>query len=92
MLMNLAEHRPKALLADKGYHSNSIRDGLKRRGIKPVIPPKQTASKQSAITRNSTKPEMVLNGTSVSLNRPAVSQHATIKQPPRSSLSYAWLP
>ena len=36
--MDLAEHLPKALLADKGYDSNEIRNDLKRRGIKPVIP------------------------------------------------------
>jgi transposase len=31
---------PKALLADKAYDTDAIRDDLKKRGIKPVIPPK----------------------------------------------------
>ena len=39
-LINLPQQTPKALLADKGYDSNAIRDDLKRRGIKPVIQPK----------------------------------------------------
>jgi transposase len=38
--MELAERKPKALIADKGYDSDAIRDDLKRRGIKPVIPPR----------------------------------------------------
>ncbi len=43
--MDLAEHQPKALLADKGYDSNSIRADLKRRGIKSVIPPQSNRIK-----------------------------------------------
>ena len=39
-MIDLAERQPKALLADKGYDSNDIRNDLKRRGIKPVIPPR----------------------------------------------------
>jgi transposase len=31
---------PDALLADKAYDSDAIRDDLKTRGIKAVIPPK----------------------------------------------------
>lgn len=38
--MGLADRSPKALIADKGYDSNDIRNDLKSRGIKPVIPPK----------------------------------------------------
>lgn len=38
--MDLAERKPHALLADKGYDSNDIREDLKRRGIKSVIPPR----------------------------------------------------
>lgn len=45
MLMDLAENQPKALLADKGYDSNDIRNDLKRRGIKPVIPSKSNRIK-----------------------------------------------
>ena len=39
-LIDLPEQQPKALLADKAYDSDAIRDDLKRRGIKAVIPPK----------------------------------------------------
>ncbi|BFU92541.1 MAG: hypothetical protein NTAFB01_37280 [Nitrospira sp.] len=39
-LIDLAEHQPKALLADKGYDSNAIHNDLKRRGIKPVMSPR----------------------------------------------------
>jgi len=31
--------RPKALVADKAYDSAEFRQGLRRRGIKPTIPP-----------------------------------------------------
>lgn len=40
ILMDLAERKPEALLADKGYDSNDIREDLKRRVIKSVIPPR----------------------------------------------------
>ena len=33
---------PEALLADKAYDTDAIRDDLKKRGIKSVIPPKST--------------------------------------------------
>jgi transposase len=36
----LPEQAPGALLADKAYDTDAIRDDLKKRGIKPVIPPK----------------------------------------------------
>ena len=39
-LINLPEQTPDALLADKAYDSDAIRDDLKKRGIKAVIPPK----------------------------------------------------
>ena len=39
-LIDLPEHKPKALLADKAYDSDAIRADLKRRGIKAVIPPR----------------------------------------------------
>jgi transposase len=39
-LIALPERLPKALLADKGYDSNAIRDDLQARGIRPVIPPR----------------------------------------------------
>jgi len=34
---------PEALLADKAYDTDAIRDDLKKRGIKSVIPPKSTS-------------------------------------------------
>ncbi|MGH8527870.1 MAG: IS5 family transposase [Gammaproteobacteria bacterium] len=39
-LIDLPEQTPDALLADKAYDSDAIRDDLKKRGIKAVIPPK----------------------------------------------------
>ena len=39
-LIDLPEQAPDALLADKAYDTDAIRDDLKKRGIKPVIPPK----------------------------------------------------
>jgi transposase len=39
-LIDLPERAPDALLADKAYDSDAIRDDLKARGIKAVIPPK----------------------------------------------------
>jgi len=39
-LIDLPEKTPDALLADKAYDSDAIRDDLKKRGIKAVIPPK----------------------------------------------------
>lgn len=40
VLIELPERAPDALLADKGYDTNPIRDDLKRRGIRAVIPPR----------------------------------------------------
>jgi hypothetical protein len=39
-LIDLPEQAPDALLADKASDTDTIRDDLKKRGIKPVIPPK----------------------------------------------------
>jgi transposase len=36
----LPEQPSEALLADKGYDTNAIRDDLKQRGIRAVIPPR----------------------------------------------------
>ena len=39
-LIDLPEQTPDALIADKAYDVDAIRNDLKKRGIKPVIPPK----------------------------------------------------
>lgn len=39
-LISLPEQAPQALLADKGYDADAIRDDLASRNIKPVIPGK----------------------------------------------------
>jgi transposase len=39
-LINLPEQAPDALLADKAYDTDAIRDDLKKRGTKVAIPPK----------------------------------------------------
>jgi transposase len=38
-LIGAAPNYPAALLADKAYDADRIREDLKRKGIKPVIPP-----------------------------------------------------
>jgi transposase len=44
-LIDLPERAPGALLADKAYDSDAIRDDLKKRGIRAVIPPKSNRTK-----------------------------------------------
>ena len=39
-LIELPEQKPDALIADEGYDTEAIRDDLKKRGIRPVIPTK----------------------------------------------------
>lgn len=39
-MIDLPEHPPAALLVDQAYDTDAIRDDLKKRGIKAVIPPK----------------------------------------------------
>jgi transposase len=41
----LPERAPDALVADKAYDSDAIRDDLKQRGICAVIPPKSNRTK-----------------------------------------------
>jgi transposase len=45
-LINLPDQAPKALLADKAYDTDPIRNDLRRRRIKAVIPPKSNRKKQ----------------------------------------------
>jgi transposase len=45
MLIDLPEQAADALLADKAYHTDAIREDLKERGIKPVISPKSNRAK-----------------------------------------------
>ena len=44
-LIDLPEQTPDALIADKAYDVDAIRNDLKKRGIKPVIPPKSNRIK-----------------------------------------------
>lgn len=39
-LLDMPVTKPKALLADKGYDSDGVRESLLWRGILPIIPPK----------------------------------------------------
>lgn len=41
----MPERVPDALVADKAYDTDAIRDDLKERGIKPVIPSKSNRTK-----------------------------------------------
>jgi transposase len=45
MLIDLPEQAADALLANKAYDTDAIREDLKERGIKPVIPPKSNRAK-----------------------------------------------
>ncbi len=51
-LIGLVGKKPNALIADKGYDSNEIRNDLKSRGIKPVIPPR--SNRKNPIRYNKT--------------------------------------
>src|SRR5262245_57942631 len=44
-LIDLPERTPDALVADKAYDSDAIRNDLKQRGIRAVIPPKSNRTK-----------------------------------------------
>jgi transposase len=44
-LIELPERAPGALVADKAYDSDAIRDDLKQRGIRAVIPPRSNRAK-----------------------------------------------
>jgi len=43
-LICLPEHTPDALIADRTYDANVIRDDLKKRGIRPVISPESNCT------------------------------------------------
>jgi Transposase DDE domain len=45
-LIDLAEQTPDVLIADKAYDTDPIRDDLRKRRIKPVIPPKSNRTVQ----------------------------------------------
>ena len=57
-LIDLPDTDPDALIADEGYDSDAIRNDLKARGIRPVIPPRSNRktvirwSKRLYIERN----------------------------------------
>jgi transposase len=44
-LIELPERAPGALVADRAYDSDAIRDDLKQRGIRAVIPPRSNRTK-----------------------------------------------
>jgi transposase len=46
-LLDIPVAKPKALLADKGYDGDAVREDLLWRGILPIIPPK--ANRREAI-------------------------------------------
>jgi transposase len=47
----LGEHKPEAVIADKGYDANAILDHLRRRGINAVIPPRSLRKRQRSFDR-----------------------------------------
>ena len=54
----MPEHAPDTLLADRAYDTDAIRADLKKRGIKPVIPPR---SNRKALIRYSKRLYRELN-------------------------------
>jgi transposase len=44
-LIDLLEQALDALIADRAYDADAIRDNLKKRAIRPVIPPKSNRTK-----------------------------------------------
>jgi transposase len=51
-LIDLAKQTPDALIADKAYDTDPIRDDLKRRRIQPVIPPRSHRTVQFRYDKN----------------------------------------
>ena len=51
LLIDLPGQPPDALIADKAYDVDAIREDLKKRGIKPVIPPKSNRTKTIRYSR-----------------------------------------
>ena len=51
--IDLPERAPDALIADKAYDADAIRDKLKRRGIRPVIPSKVRSNKDDPLPQAS---------------------------------------
>ncbi len=47
-LLNMPVAKPKALLADKGYDGDAVREDLLWRGILPIIPPKANRREPAA--------------------------------------------
>jgi hypothetical protein len=47
----LPERAPNVLVADKAYDSDAIRNDLKQRGIRAVIPPKSKRTKTICYNR-----------------------------------------
>jgi len=48
-LLDMPVKLPKAMLADKGYDSDGVRETLLMRGILPVISPRASALRLSAL-------------------------------------------
>ncbi len=69
---------PSAMLADKGYDGNSVREALLMRGILPIIPPKANRTSQRA-TLNATKIVTMLSACSASLSTNTALPPGTIK-------------
>jgi hypothetical protein len=91
-LIDLPEQAPEALLGDKAYDTDDIRNDLRKRRIKPVIPPKSNRRVQTATTKRSTENATGSSASSVIsrsapwaldiISSPTASSRCYISQPP----------
>jgi len=66
-MIDLSERAPNALIADKAYDSDAIRNDLKQRGIRAVIPPKSNRTKTISTTSGFTVSATASSGCSAAL-------------------------
>ena len=55
MLLRMIGDRIEALIADKGYNSDAIREELRRAGIEPVIPSRRNRKQPASFDRETYK-------------------------------------
>ena len=76
-----------AVIADKAYDSNHLRQFIANADMLAVIPSIRPARSRSLTTPSSTKSATGSNAASTSSNTSDASQHASIDEPPTSSHS-----
>jgi putative transposase len=51
----LGKYQPEAVIADKGYDSDELIDGIRRRGAKPIIPPRSNRRRRRRFDKRAYK-------------------------------------